>query len=243
MKHIVLILLLMLMASAQAADLFLPAERAVAEQGPRSIYTLVDFRPSGDFLRLSIPHSLNIPLAALESMPHLRDRRLVLVGTGHGLTEPCATAETLRGRGWRIQILAGGLPGWKDAGGALTGDLFVLDACREISWNMFKSDARLTPLALAAVDGLTPEAEAVLNATGVCIFEPEDGETRQSFLLRMAGASVPVCLADADDRFPHRLIRDARQAGLQGFFILRGGMAAIRPASPEPCFPCDERKN
>ncbi|GEM_PF-6653752 len=244
MRHLAPVFFLMLTAlPVWAEDMFLTAEHAVAEHGPRSVYTLVDFRPSKDFTRLSIPHSLNVPLAALEGMPHLKNRRLILVGTGHSLAEPCETARNLRGQGWRIHILLGGLPAWQDAGGSLTGDPFVLDEYREVSLNTLKADALQIPLALAVVDGLSHKASAVLNTTAVHVFEPRHGESRQEFLHRMDNASMPVCLADANGRFPHRLIRDARQAGLKNFLILRGGTAALSPIFPAPCSPCDERNN
>jgi rhodanese-related sulfurtransferase len=99
--------------------------------------TLVDVRNPEDFTRLHIPGSLNIPLYAVKTKAFLKSFAIVLVNEGFRYAELENECRRLAERGFKVSILAGGLPAWKRKGGQLVGDFFGLDAMKTVSPQVF----------------------------------------------------------------------------------------------------------
>jgi rhodanese-related sulfurtransferase len=99
--------------------------------------TIVDIRSKKDFERLHIPGSLNIPLYAVKTKTYLKHTPLVLVNEGINYIPLVSEAQRLAGLDFDVYILDGGLPAWHRRGGALTGDLLVLEEMKTISPKIF----------------------------------------------------------------------------------------------------------
>ncbi len=100
-------------------------------------FTLVDVRSRQDFQRLHIPGSINILLYAVKTKAYLKSASVVLVNEGFRYAELENECRRLAERGFMVSILDGGLPAWKRNGGQLVGDLFVLDAMKTVSSQVF----------------------------------------------------------------------------------------------------------
>jgi rhodanese-related sulfurtransferase len=98
---------------------------------------LVDVRNRGDFERLHIPGSINIPPYAVKTKTYLKSAPVVLVNEGFRYAELESECRRLAERGFKVSILDGGLPAWKRNGGQLVGDLFALDDMKSVSPQAF----------------------------------------------------------------------------------------------------------
>jgi rhodanese-related sulfurtransferase len=99
--------------------------------------TLVDVRNPGDFARLHIPGSLNIPLYAVKTKVFLKSFVIVLINAGFHYSPLAAECRKLKDRGFKVFILDGGLPVWKRNGGRIGGDLFALAEMQAVSPHVF----------------------------------------------------------------------------------------------------------
>ena len=99
--------------------------------------TLVDVRNPGDFARLHIPGSLNIPLYAVKTKVFLKSFPIVLINAGFHYSPLAAECRKLKDMDFKMFILDGGLPAWKRKGSPLVGDLFVLAEMQAVSPHVF----------------------------------------------------------------------------------------------------------
>lgn len=218
---------------AGGRSVFIAAHEVLATYGARSVHVLVDYRSEQDFARAHIPHALNVSLHSLETLPMLKDRRVVLVGTGVGVAEACLRAEALNREGWRVYVLAGGLPAWKDEGGPLIGDAFAVEECRIVSWGQILADRMFSSVTVVVLD---PTHDSISMAQAYAPMTPDPDEPLAVFLERLAATCQegPICLADASGAYPHRLVRMAQAAGLKRYFLIRGGLSALVPPDVSP---------
>lgn len=83
---------------------------------------LVDTRSPKDFEAVHIDGALNATPAEVRSKTFLRDRTLVLVGSGKAEQELYAACAELKSRGFpHVKVLRGGLPVWQALGQATVG--------------------------------------------------------------------------------------------------------------------------
>ena len=99
--------------------------------------TLVDVRNPGDFARLHIAGSLNIPLHTLKTKVFLKSFPIVLVNAGFHYTPLETECRKLKDMGFKVFILDGGLPAWKRKGSRIGGDLFALAEMQAVSPHVF----------------------------------------------------------------------------------------------------------
>jgi len=98
---------------------------------------LVDIRKPGDFERISIPGSINIPLHFIKSKAFLKLKPLVLVNTGYPYSQMEKECKRLRNNGFKVSILTGGIISWHRKGGPLKGDLLAVNEYTKISPRIF----------------------------------------------------------------------------------------------------------
>lgn len=113
-------------ASRTGADCRIAADALI---GHPAEFVLVDVRPAKDVAVASIPGAANLGLESLAN--HLLVKtasRVVLVGDGKDTLRLMRHCRALRERGLsQIEVLDGGLPAWRRAGGAVTGDASTFD--------------------------------------------------------------------------------------------------------------------
>ena len=86
----------------------------------------IDVRPLEDFQKCHIPQSLNVPAFAIKTKAFLKEKPLILVNEGYDFHELNSRLVQLKERNFEnVRILAGGIVGWQQAGGSVTGDIFA----------------------------------------------------------------------------------------------------------------------
>lgn len=124
---------------------------------------LVDVRPSIDFGNLRIPASLNIPSHAIKTKSFLKSESLVLLNAGNDYRRLKDLAEELIKFGFSsVSILKGGLNGWMQSGGALTGNIFERKKIRAIRPVILYKDRNLPGVYVIEIeDSNVPASEPV----------------------------------------------------------------------------------
>ena len=95
--------------------------------------TLIDVRNQGDFERLHIPGSVNIPLHTIKTKVFLKSFPVVLINEGFHYSPLQSECRQLTDEGFKAFILDGGLLAWKRRGSRLVGDLFALEDMKTVS--------------------------------------------------------------------------------------------------------------
>jgi len=95
--------------------------------------TLIDVRNQGDFERLHIPGSVNIPLHAIKTKVFLKSFPVVLINEGFHYSPLQGECRQLTDEGFKAFILDGGLLAWKRRGSRLVGDLLALEDMKTVS--------------------------------------------------------------------------------------------------------------
>jgi rhodanese-related sulfurtransferase len=112
--------------SRQRASQCLVAPKQAVALARKGALLVVDTRSQAEFERYRIPGSLNIPPAFVKTKPFLRDRAFVLTDDGQSTAALEQACEGLRSAGFKqAAVLRGGLAGWKQADGAIEGDLLA----------------------------------------------------------------------------------------------------------------------
>jgi rhodanese-related sulfurtransferase len=108
--------------------------------GPREDLLVVDLRPRGEFERIRIPGSVNIPKGELKTKRYLGEKHLLLVDRGYRVRELDALCRSLCDRGFHsVRVLTGGLEAWRTQVGPLVGDGFAEAALDRVSPEDFES--------------------------------------------------------------------------------------------------------
>lgn len=193
-------------------------------------FTLVDIRSRGDFERLHIPGSINIPLYAVETKTFLNPVHVVLVNEGLRYTELENGCQRLAERGFKVSILDGGLPAWNHKGGRLTGDLLALDEMKVVSPQAFfrakdYENTEVVDISLTRSDAsrrLFPYAKHIL------ILHESDGSIPKTKRLNQKNRPFQaiVILNETGEQY-ERAEKMMNRMGIESFY-LQGGVAAYR---------------
>ena len=222
---------------------------------------LVDVRRPGDFERLRIPGSLNIPLYAIKTKVFLESSSLVLVNQGFHYAELGDECRRLADRGFQVSILDGGLPAWKRRGGSLAGDLFALDTMKTVSPQVFMQEKDYESTLVVDISPTRSEASIRLipNAKHMPVFDNSDrsiAELRGLININMPFQSI-VIFNESGEQYENIEKRMNRmgietfnlQGGLAGYQkYLEGLQLSRKPRSNRMktvsnCKPCGERQN
>jgi rhodanese-related sulfurtransferase len=191
----------------------------------------VDTRGESDFKTAHIPDSFNIGLHHIRTKPFLKSLHLILVNAGFSATLLEQEAQALRGEGFKVSILEGGLAGWVQHGEKLTGvqpfahDFHFIspytvlsEKGSEAGLNFIGSEDDLKKSGFTDFNGrrleMPPEKDfgSILRGFG------KEGELPQRIVL---------CNLDGDYKsLPLQLPPDLPQT----VFFLKGGLAALKEA-------------
>lgn len=125
-------------AAPPAADLAcaLPAEGAAALQklAARPRTALVDVRAAADYDAAHIDGALNLALGQIRTKSFLRDKELILVGSGKAEGELYEACAALKAQGFdKVRVLQGGMAAWRGQGAPLIGQAERIDAVPRLS--------------------------------------------------------------------------------------------------------------
>jgi rhodanese-related sulfurtransferase len=96
--------------------------------------TLIDVRLPAHFQRYHIPGSLNIALHTMKTKAFLKHTPLILVNEGSMAAVLAQACQELRQQGFtQVSVLDGGLRAWREAHGALVGDIFAQRALNYVT--------------------------------------------------------------------------------------------------------------
>lgn len=198
------------------------AAASIARSAPR---VLVDVRSAKDFAVASIPGSMNLRLESLANHLVVKTAsRVVLIGDGKNTPRLLRQCVLLRQRGLaHVEVLDGGLPAWRRAGGAVAGDASGLDGPLQLSDRDLHELLRQPDVLLVLTQGRPTPA---LMATGARIIQANAGAGGpREVLSRLPSAvaqkaAVVVVLAGGKDP---AVWRDAaRRLGLSDPLFFRG---------------------
>lgn len=101
--------------------------------------SLIDLRSSTDYLAWHAPDSMNLTLTEILTKPYLRDKRIVLMGSGKLEAESFHACMRLKQEGFRqVFVVRGGILGWMQQGYATQGNPpLVSDAFRMTSGELW----------------------------------------------------------------------------------------------------------
>lgn len=111
---------------------FYIAPEVVLERFRKNEVVLVDLRGKDDFNRFRIPGSINSPAFAIKKKPLLESKPLVLANEGYSYIHVERECKILRGAGFTVSILDGGLNAWRRIGGPIEGEVFPQDELNKI---------------------------------------------------------------------------------------------------------------
>lgn len=189
--------------------------------------TLVDVRAAGDFQRLRIPGSINLPLHAVKAKTYLQQTPLVLVDGGFGYNRLAGVCEQLNRNGFTASVLYGGLPAWYRFGGRLEGDRLALREHHRISFEEFYAEKDYGNQFVVYV-GRNPSADSDLPS-GVHLSLDSDprnwaGQLKPYLKKSPTYPYVNVVLLSEDNQDSDRVLSLAALADLQHWYFLEGGI-------------------
>ncbi|MFH1147588.1 MAG: rhodanese-like domain-containing protein [Pseudomonadota bacterium] len=122
------------------AGLAISVENVLEKKEAKRDVLLVDVRDEAEFERFSIPGSINVPLFALKTKTFLKSRPLVLVDRGDRYRQLEEQCKELRGAGFSVSILNGGLNRWRSKGARIEGDPFAQTELNKVPPQVFHAE-------------------------------------------------------------------------------------------------------
>lgn len=216
---------------ASPPSLFISAESVLSLLKRNQDIALVDVRSPDAFEKHRVPGSIRIPLFAIKTKPFLKSRLLVLVAEGHPDRELDKGCRALREAGFeKAFILSGGLKGWLDVNGPVSGDQFSLQELSLVTPQIFHQE-RDSPEWLIVDGSLTPTEPAVPKAVHVPFAGRRDAfqEALKKVLENTPGPSQRGVLI-FDERGEHYAAIESlvRKGKIKRVFYLSGGREAYR---------------
>jgi rhodanese-related sulfurtransferase len=115
--------------------------------------TWIDVRPAGTVSAVRVPGALQIPLSALSSKEFLKQKPIVLIGTGRDDGDLARACAELRGHGFQqVKSLRGGVRAWSDAGRPLVRDAKFSQTLDRLSPLELHRQAASAPWTMVSVD-------------------------------------------------------------------------------------------
>ncbi|MFH1147506.1 MAG: rhodanese-like domain-containing protein [Pseudomonadota bacterium] len=122
------------------AGLAVSVENVLEKKEAKRDVLLVDVRDEAEFERFSIPGSINVPLFALKTNTFLKSRPLVLIDKGYSYKQLEEECRKLRGAGFSVSILNGGLNRWRSKGARIEGDPFARSDLKKVPPQVFHAE-------------------------------------------------------------------------------------------------------
>ena len=188
---------------------------------------LVDIRKPGEFERISIPGSINIPLYFIKSKAFLKLKPLVLVNTGYPHSQMEKECKSLRSKGFNVAVLTGGILSWHRKGGQLKGDLFALNGYNQISPRSFFQEKDYANQMVLDVSKKHTEASKQLipTATHMPFFNNLNLGDLLAAAVNKADIKYFLIFNENGDHY-EKIEKTLQKKGLENTFYLTGGLNA-----------------
>ncbi len=210
------------------ADLFVSVQDALEMLGQKNKVFLVDVRPRNAFDAFRIPGSINIPAYAVKTKTQLKNRSVILINQGHSYKCLEQTCENLKTLGFSARIMAGGLNGWRQAGGPLEGDFFAQKELNRVGPRSFYEEKNYanwlvidaTGIAADEVQRLIPEAQQVSKSEGMDAVAAQVAERGRKF---EQDPLFSVIIFDEHGKTYDTMEKALKKGQLQNICFLSGG--------------------
>ena len=93
----------------------------------------IDVRPESEFSKAWIPGSLNMPAPFIKTNSWLKAQKIILVNNGFAQTHLEKISAELNSRGFKSQVMTGGLVAWQQHKLRVAGDFFSLQEARLVT--------------------------------------------------------------------------------------------------------------
>lgn len=190
---------------------------------------LVDVRDAKLFSEFRIPGSINVPLYTVKTKTFLRSKPVVLMNEGYAYSQLEKECASLRGSGFAVSILQGGLHKWKEEGGAIEGNLFLAEKeLIEIPPSDFFPERDYEHwLVIDISKNYEPEIRQVLpQSVHISIPEKPD-DIKKSTVKQVKKPFLNVLFVDDNGDYK-KLEKLVKRAGIENAFYLKGGFKAYR---------------
>lgn len=192
---------------------------------------LVDVRPKEDFDRVRIPGSVHVPLHFLKTKTFLKGEDLVLVGDGREWLSLESACRDLKSSGFRMSILAGGLPGWLAAGGKVSGDVASLLGEKKVSASVLMREKDMEGrLVVYMGREAADDLPALLPGCVVLDVEGQPEKAAARMKKEMAGRTgiLPPLVLNATGKRYAQADAGFRKYGVGNVLFVEGGLAGYR---------------
>lgn len=184
---------------------------------------IIDVRSQKSYEKLYIPGSLNIPLFAIKTKPFLKNRPIILVNEGFGITPLETECRALREKGFNAEALMGGIIAWDAQKAPLEGDPRFLAEFRLVSANLFQQEKNRAGLIL--VDASIPEPTKPIKPTQLIQpIKPVQLKTFISNNNQQKQSLQTVLIYNQDGAGYENIHYELEKAGIGPVFYLSGGM-------------------
>jgi rhodanese-related sulfurtransferase len=215
---------------------------------------VVDIRPDSEHERVWIAGSIHLTGTALASAGYLREKPVLLVGTGPDAGDAEATCRRLEKGGFKsVRALLGGIAAWSRAGGKLEGEVSAPAHLNHASADAFARDAARAHWLLIDVGAppsrgleLPVQRLAIPISHGEASFRSEvaaairgQGASSPARLVALTGATdseveaARLALAPLDLADPFVFAVDGGRAALESAFERQRMIAAAAPGRTE----------
>ena len=207
---------------------------------------LVDVRRPGDFRKLHIPGSVNIPLYAIKTKSFLKSVLVVLVNEGYQHCYLERECRRLEEDNFRVRILDGGLNAWKGKGLKLIGDHFAEKELNRISPAVFYRERNSTGRIILnlsknsdTISKYLPESSRYFTLPRKSLLSSDEKNIRTLRSICMCGkTSCPpgyhgmpfttVLVLNEDGRGYDEIESFFKKRHIQNVFFLKGGLKAYK---------------
>jgi rhodanese-related sulfurtransferase len=190
---------------------------------------LVDIRKPGEFERVSIPGSINIPLHFIKSKAFLKLKPLVLVNTGYPYSQMEKECKRLRNNGFKVSILTGGIISWYRKGGPLKGDLLAVNEYTKISSRIFFQEKDYSDRIVLDVSKEHTRASKKLipYAIHMLFFNNLNFDDLRAAAVNKADITYFLIFNENGDHY-EKIEKIMEKKGLENTFYLTGGLNAYK---------------
>ena len=193
---------------------------------------LIDVRHREDFEKYRIPRSVNIPLYAIKSKVFLKAKDLILVNEGYSYRVLEQECERLRGVGFRVWIMEGGLHRWRADGAPLEGDGFSQMTLNRIPPRAFYGEKDYEHWIMIDVSGINRSGTRSLLPQSISMPLNGEGGFIEAFNMILSGRRespfLYVLVFNENGEQYDRIEKVIQKTGSKNVFYLKGGVKAYR---------------